>query len=797
MNQNLDNQFSKENEPINIRAEIEKYISHWKWFVLSTVICLSIAIIYAKSKVNIFETKSSILVKEDDGASSELKAFQDMSSLGLGKKNNVYDEIEVLTSRSLSEAVVKKLNLNYELYQQQGLKRNEQFLKVPFKYKVLTGLDDFYKLDTLIDITFLDESSYEYNIEGSSNNITANFGDKISLGNNVIVLSKTDFYNHEKTNNSYQLVFMHLESTIERLKKNIVIASADQDSNIINLTLNYPVKEKAQLILNTLVDLYNERSIQDKNEVGNKTSEFITNRLATVSVELDEVDRLEEEYKIDRKITDIGFQSQVFFDSKTVNEQEIFNKTTQLNIVNYIIESIKKQDENFELLPTNVGAEESPQLSVSVSEFNKLLLERNRLLRYSSSENPMVQNLNIELKNLRSNIKLSLNNTKEQLEIALASFNRKDREFDNKITDIPQQTREYRSILRKQTIIANLYSYLLQKKEENEISVAVTVSSSKVIDRAYSMRMPSAPKKPLIALGGLVLGFIIPFGIIYLRDLLDTKFHSRKDLEGVVSAPVLGDIPLDDTEEKVIIKQGSRSSSAEAFRLLRTNLDFMLTTVQSKSKLIFVTSTTSGEGKTFVSVNTSCSLALSGKKVLLVGMDLRAPKITQYLGLPNKSGVTNYLIDSDENSLDSLIFPFPGFENLDVLSSGVVPPNPAELLLSDKIESLFSELREKYDYIVVDTAPVNLVTDTLMLSHHADMFIYVSRADYLDKRMLDVPEKLYQEKRLPNMAMLINGLDHKRAYGYGGYGYGGYGYGGYGYGDEIEKKSFFQKIFKK
>ena len=283
---------------------------------------------------------------------------------------------------------------------------------------------------------------------------------------------------------------------------------------------------------------------------------------------------------------------------------------------------------------------------------------------------------------------------------------------------------------------------------------------------------------------------------MYVKDLLDTKLHSRKDIESFVTAPILGDIPINSTDKMIVVKEGERSSVAEAFRLLRTNLDFMLTETNNNCKTIFVTSTTSGEGKSFVATNLACTLSLSGKKVALLGMDLRKPKITDYLGVPNQRGVSNFIIDKDMQFQD-LGCSMPGYKGMDVIISGVIPPNPAELLLHPKVEILFTQLQAKYDYVVVDTAPVSLVTDTLMISKYADMTIYVSRAGYLDKRLLSVPEMLYNEKRLPNMAMLINASDHNRGYGYGAYGaYGGYGgYGGYGYGQEKELP-WWKKIFK-
>ncbi len=788
MENNLENDFNKDNESINIRAEIEKYLVHWKWFLISVFLCVGIAVFYAKTKVNIFETSTTILIKEEGSSSSELMAFQDLTSLGIGGGgNNLVNEIEILKSKYLTNSYVRKLNLNVEIYQRRGLKEVELFENSPIECKVLSNDNSFYNLDTIVDINILDAQKYSYQLENTEETVIGKFGEKINVaGQEILLIPNTNFSNTKNT--SYQLAFKNIEDVIDNYRKNLTVVNVDDNSDIISIKLKHPVKQKSELILNTLVDLYNQMSIEDKNLIGKKTDEFITKRLAGIKTELDEIDKLEEQYKSEKQITDISVQSKVFVDAKSENELEVFKKETELRMVEFMLTDIQKQSNDYDLLPSNIGVGDNISLATSVVKYNDLLLERNRLLRSSSSFNPVVKSLNAELQNLRQNIEGSLRNIKKQHEITLTSLNAMEKEFETKISSLPKQAREYRTILRRQSIIAELYSYLLQKKEENEISMAVTVSNAKVIDRAYSSRKPVAPKKPIIALVGLLLGFIIPFTIIYLRDLLDNKFHTSSELKSLVSAPLLGDIPLDSSDEKVVIKQGSRTSTAEAFRLLRTNLDFMLTSVLSNSKTIFVTSTISGEGKTFVSVNTAASLALTGKKVLLMGMDLRAPKITQYLGLPNRNGITNYIVNS-ENSVLDIIKPLKGFENLDLLSSGIVPPNPAELLLNPKVGEMFEELRKIYDYIVVDTAPVNLVTDTLMLSKYADMFLYVSRANYLDKRLLEVPEKLYQEKRLPNMALLINGIDYRKGYGYG--------YGEYGYSTDKANKGFFRKIFKK
>lgn len=798
MENNTNTFFAEGNESIDIRSEIGKYVRHWKWFALSVIICVGVAVFYAKTQVNIFETHTSVLVKEDDGASSELQAFQDLSSLGFGSKNNAIDEIEMLKSRTLAESYVRKLGLNVAFFQQRGLKNIEVFKDNPISYQILSDEEAFYQLDTILDIKVLGEDKYEYLVEGLKEEKSANFGDKIKIGIHEFILKNKANSFKESDNNEFRMVLHDLPSTIESYQKKIEIKSID-DSNMITLDMKYPVREKAVLVLNTMIDLYNQMSVEDKNQVGEKTEIFIEERLQGIKKELDYVDRKEELYKKDKNITDIEEQGKLFIEKKSLNEQAIFQKTTQLSVVEFMIENIEKQGVSLDLLPSSIGAEDNVQLGLSVANYNSIIFERNRLLSSSSILNTDVITLNTELFKLRENIKNTLINSKQQLNIALNSLNNKEREYEGEISLMPEQVREYRVILRRQEIIAQLYSYLLEKKEENKISLAVTVPNAKVIDRAYSDRKPVGPRKMIIAMVGLILGIVIPFGVVYVNDLLDNKFHSKEELEKKTIVPVIGDIPFDKSQEKVVVNQASRSSSAEAFRLLRTNLDFMLSNVDTQTdgaKMIFVTSTVSGEGKTFVSVNTACSLALTGKKVLLVGMDLRAPKITQYLGVPNKAGVTNYLIGK-EHDLSSLVFTIDNHQNLDILSSGIVPPNPAELLLNDRLGEMFSKLKLQYDYIVVDTAPVNLVTDTLMISKFSDMFIYVTRANYLEKRLLEIPQKLYENKRLPNMAILVNGLDEKRAYGYGGYG--GYGnYGGYGYGDnQNSKNNFFKKIFKR
>ena len=395
-------------------------------------------------------------------------------------------------------------------------------------------------------------------------------------------------------------------------------------------------------------------------------------------------------------------------------------------------------------------------------------------------DNPIVVRLSDKINALRGNISESLNKLRTSLLAKSYGVNSQKGSIEGKISQIPKIEREYRGIFRQQQIKEELYLYLFKKREETAISLAATAPNSKVVDKAFSSPIPVSPKRGLVYMISFLLGVLIPVGIIYVLNLLDTKVKSRQDVDKL-GIPFIGDVPHSDSNNE-LIKPDSRTSSAEAIRIVRTNLEFILNnSSQDKAKTIFMTSTLPAEGKTFIAVNLAATIAISGRKVLLIGMDIRNPKLDEYLSLPN-NGVTNFL-SSSNNSIDNYIVNQKGYEHFDILPAGIIPPNPAELLMGKKVADMFAELKESYDYIIVDTAPVSLVTDTLLISQFADAFIYVVRANYLDKTLLKVPETLYREKKLPNMSILLNDTDVTKGYGYG-----------YGYGQSTKQKPWYKKI---
>jgi capsular exopolysaccharide synthesis family protein len=435
-----------------------------------------------------------------------------------------------------------------------------------------------------------------------------------------------------------------------------------------------------------------------------------------------------------------------------------------------------------DLLPANVGIND-PNVAQTTKSYNDLVLQRDRILRNSSEKNPTVINLNNQIEALKSNLKQSLNNLRSSSQITLNSLNSESARISSQIYSAPKKERQFRDITRQQSIKESLYLYLLQKREETAITLGMSTPNAKIIDAAYSSTDPISPRRIYILITGLVLGFLLPIAYIFVNDLLDTKIHNKLDLKLINEIPFIGDIPKSSNKKsKRLVSKIDYSPKAEAFRLVRTNIDFLLKGKKEKSaKTVFVTSTKAQEGKSHTSINLASSVSFSNKKVLLIETDIRVPKVNEYLNLKSKIGLTDYISDTDLSVQDVTIL-VEGNPNLNVIPSGTIPPNPSELLMSERVSHLFDEVKKKYDYIIVDTAAVGLVTDTLLLSDQADLFIYVVSAYNLDKRELHVAKTMFEEQRLPNMSILLNGTKKRSGYGYG-----------YGYGSEKKSKKWFKK----
>ena len=571
------------------------------------------------------------------------------------------------------------------------------------------------------------------------------------------------------------------------------IAPTSKTTSVAVISLKNSSLQRGQDFINQLLEMYNRNTNNVKNEIAQKTAEFIDERIGIISKELGSTEADLESFKRDAGITDLTSEAQIALAGNAEYEKKSVENRTQISLVNDLRKYLRGNE--YEVLPSNVGLQDAALIG-AIERYNEMLVERKRLLRTSTENNPTIVNLDTSIRAMKANVQATLEGTLQGLMITKESLDREASRYSRRISNAPGQERAYVSIARQQEIKAGLYLMLLQKREENAIALAATANNAKIIDEAIADDIPVSPKRPMIYLIALVLGVGIPVGIIYLVELTKFKIEGRADVEKLTSVPVVGDIPLTDEKNdkngSIAVFENKNNLMSETFRNIRTNLQFML---DNDQKVILVTSTVSGEGKSFVSSNLAISLSLLGKKVVIVGLDIRKPGLNKVFNLSSKEkGITQYLANP-EMDLMSLIQQSDVNKNLYILPGGTVPPNPTELLARDGLDKAIEILKKNFDYVILDTAPIGMVTDTLLIGRVADLSAYVCRTDYTHKAEYTLINELYHEKKLPNLCTIINGVDLKRRkygyyYGYGKYGK-HYGYGkryGYGYGYGQEKK---------
>ena len=582
-----------------------------------------------------------------------------------------------------------------------------------------------------------------------------------------------------------------VEVLTESLRNRIDVYQSGKSSKIVSINLVDPLPQKAIDIINTLIKEYDQYSSYIKNIRSKNTASFIDSRIDLIASDLVSVDDSIVRFKTSNKITDVTSEAGQFLSSSAQNEQLLDESKTQLRVLEYMNESLQ-DDASYAPIPGNLGSGD-PAISALASRYSELLANRERLLRSAGEKNLVVVELDQSLNAIRENLKQNIDNAKKSLRIRMSSLENQSERINSKIFSVPGQERKLRSIERKQGIKESLYLYLLQKREEAAITLTATSPNLKIVDEAYSYGDPVSPNTKVIYMAALFLGLFIPFSVIYVKDLLDTKIHNREDLEGSIKdITVLGELPrLKGKELASLVKRNDRSLLSESFRIIRTNFDFVRRGrhVKKYDNVIFVTSTINGEGKSFFSINMALTLANTDKRVLLIGADIRNPKtdlgiINQNKKRVSKIGLTEYLSD-DAILVGEAIETYEVENNkIDVILSGKIPPNPAELLMSDRMEPLFDKVSDQYDYVIVDTAPSMLVTDTLLFSHFAGHTIYITRADYTEKPLLNFVKDLHDKQKLKGMMLVVNDVDQAN-----------FGYGArYGYYGAPKKKSFFKRF---
>jgi len=765
----------EEKDNFNLVEIIAPYLRSWKTYAISITLCLIGAVFYLKQATPIYQVSTSLMLKDENEGGGGIGALGDFEDLGLlgGSSSKVDNELEILKSRYLLNKVIEKLNVHISYWEIEGFKKNAFYKNNPFLIKSLGDNKDYFLEELVLNVNVLNENEFSIQINDEDEIVTYSWGNTINFEDVKFILIPNMEYLNNYINTEFKIYIKPIDLAIEDLQKRIVYTAASKKNEVIKLSLKDASKQRAKDILNTLVELYNDNAIEDKKEVNLKTVEFIKNRLSLIKEELAIIEGNAESFKQEHRLLNIESQTNLFSDRINKSKEALFTTEKQIRLGEFMFEHLIDKEKEFALIPVNIGLENGGLTNLSQS-YNEIVIERNRIVQSTNTLNPVIQNLDAQLKDLKENIQLSLNNYIETLKITKQELENQERGINARIASIPEKERKYRSIARQQELKEALYLFLLQKYEETSLSLAATSSNSKIIDMAYGSRKPVAPVGKIILLVGFLLGIMIPTIAVYIKELLNTKIHNKKELENLVGPiPILGDIPTSDKKQTRIKTTSDRSSSAEAFRILTTNMNFLIGRDKDTCKTMCVTSTIAGEGKTYISVNLSTVLSFSKKRVLLIGTDVRSPKMADYfVESQQHMGLTNYLSDLSMKISDIVVKqsdnPF-----LDVIFSGIVPPNPVELLSSERFKDLLESVKADYDYIIMDTAPVSLVTDTLLISKYADMFIYVTRAEYLDKRMLDIPRNLYKQERLPNMAMVLNDIDVKKGYGYGyGYGYG-------------------------
>lgn len=764
-------QYSEKNilkkDNIDLREIFETYIRHWKWLLLGVIISIALAFLYLKYATYQYQVYASILINDEetgDGSYSELSVFQDLGLLGV-PKTTLDTEMGVLKSRSLMGKVVIDLGLNFSYYEKEDFKTKEIYQNnVPFKVNILLKDSLLYQLQTDFIVRIDNDSQFSLLDENKSTVKKGTFGERVIYDFGELIVTPKDFGTMEP-GQEIMVEIRPVEDVALEYATRLKIETDNVKSKLLIISLQDPVALKAEAVLDNLINHYNESANEYKRDIAKSADEFIKNRINDISGELASYDQGVESYKIDNKLSNMESETGIILTSNAAIENQIIDLTSKLKLVNYISDFMDSNTDN--LIPANLGMVDDIT-SNNAKNYNMLLLERNRLATGANAENPVIINLNEQLARIRTGILQSLNNYKSSLQITLSDARRQEGRLSSKIYDAPKEEREIKDIQRQQQIYETLYLYLLQKREENSISLAGTAPIAKIIDTAYGIKRPVSPKKIIVLIAAAILGLLIPIFIIFVRSLFDSKVHTIEELESTVDIPILGDIPKSKDKNKIVISKLARTSIAESFRLLRTNIDHVLSDNNEGQKVIFITSTIRGEGKTFVATNLASTYALLNKKVLLIGTDLRRPNVAASFGVKQELGLSHYLSNTDVK-LEDVILKIKD-SNLDIIDAAIVAPNPSEILTSERFEEVISYAKDHYDYVIVDTSPVHVVTDTLLISHLADMFVYVVRANLLDERLLKIPQKLYANNRLPKMSLLLNGTNPKKAisnYGYG------------------------------
>lgn len=746
---------------IDVRKIVRVVLEHWWWFVIGIICFTSLGMAYYMRKAPKWTTDASVMLRQKAGGAQ----FDALSMLGLSGNSATGDEVVVFASRDLLYQAIDALNIWEPTAVRNGWRWETEFRNPSLKIDCIQLTEDA-ELQTFVVTVKPLKSGYKIKTRMGYVNFSTNkvndLDEPFETCVGMIALHANRPLSPDST---YRIVHSRKEIVVSNFRKELTISQNKKESNIINLSISSPVPERDKALLSQLIDQYNLNAVVDKNMIATNTAAFIDERMAIISEELADAEQNLSDYKEKNNIADISTQAQLFLEASNKEQRALVEIETQLSLVAYVDEFLRDDTKRNNLIPANLGISDESLVS-ALSDYNALQLQRMRIQRTATEENPVIKQMNLQLATMRQNIIASIGAVRESLKIRKRSLLAQDTKYNQQIKEAPEQQREYIRVAREQKLKEGLYLYLYQKREENALMLAATSMPAKIVDMPQRDVRSKNPKLLRLLMICFVLGLIFPAGLLYVFMIFNDKIDDLAGFERQVKAPVLGQLALDIHRPRIAIRDGEQSTSAELFRLVRTNLRFALSK-DIKSPVILVTSCVNDEGKTYVASNMALSLALLNKKVALVGLDVRKPMLAEYFNLTTRGSLSNYLSEPDVK-LDEIIIPSGEHPNLDVIPCGAIPPNPSELLQTERVDKLFTELRKRYDYIIVDTAPIALVSDTYLLDRIADMTIFVSRYKYTSSEMIEQINQIIDQKRMHNVACVLNAVKGGRT----GYNYG-------------------------
>jgi tyrosine-protein kinase Etk/Wzc len=758
------------------QSMVARFFSLWPWILGSIALCVVAVLLYFKFTSPVYKIHASLLV-QDDKKGSEFGDAGLLQDFGLlPGKSNVDNEAEILKSRTIIEDVVQGMGLNISYAVPGKFKSTEIFARTPVTMKFVGPIADSFSVPT--NYTFAlnksDLRSFTLAEDDSDKVYKGRLNDTLSLKEGKVVIEAAEGYAKWQNDEPLVIRINPYEMVIQNYMKALSVDIPNKQVSIINLTLDQTLPEKGEHVLNRLIKEYMQGNLDDKNRIADSTIQFIDDRLTLVLEELTGIEKNIQGFKTTNRLTDITEQSRLLLQSSSEYAKEQTAQEVQLLVVQGLEDFLKNSHNNAGVVPSSLIVQD-PTFIGTIQRYNEAQIQREKMLMSLTPSHPSIVSMDQQIQKLRLDMFSSIGSIKRGIQTGLTEIKKHTSSFDREISSAPAKERVFLDYSRQQAIKQELYLFLLKKREETAITKTSNMANSRIIDKAKADTLPYKPKKAIILMAGLMLGFIFPFALSLGKDAMTNRINILKDITDNTNVPVLAEIGHNKEDNGLIVVGNSRHLVAEQFRALRTNLQYLLT--GKNNKTVMVTSSMGGEGKSFLTINLCTVLALAGKKVLLMELDLRKPKITENLQL-QKKGFTNYLI-SDESDWQKWVQNSKVHENFDVFSSGPIPPNPTELLLLPQTTELFNNLKQHYDYLVIDTPPAGMVTDAEILGVHADITLYMVRHHITYKEQVSLIERFHQKKSLPRINIIVNDVEFKKA-GYGnGYGY-GYGYGDYG-----------------